>query len=152
MKKIALILLVVTMLTLSVFSLSACNKEDEQIALTLDNYKNYVVINSTISDLSLVENETDSGVNTSYCTFVLTLHASKRSNCELKDVIISVKRAWRETEQFDIPLSNQGMVSMSYPCHDTISGSSYYPFSNLSNQQYRFEVVDIKGYVIVPID
>lgn len=148
MKKITLIFLVIIILSLSIFSLYGCNK-DELIALSLENYQDYIVVTSTISDLCLVESETESGVNTSYCTFVLTLHASKRNDCELHNVAITVKRAWMASDQLEILLSDQGAVNMSYPCHDTIAISPQHPFSTLSKKQYKFEVVDVKGYVVI---
>lgn len=151
MKKLISIILCI----IFIFSLSAC-EIDKRIALTKDNYSEYININVYISDYSCVISKQDNFTTNYDITVVVHIETSKKIDCEFEGVSItyspSTTSLWRYTYKvYSFPnttLNLEGESHISYAATKVNSPSIDISTTVLTST--KDIVHSIEGYVIVP--
>lgn len=146
-------LISIVLCIISIFSLSACGS-DRRIALTKDNYSEYININVYISDYSFVISKQDE-LTTSYdISVVVHIETSKKIDCEFEGVSITYSPInttfWKYTyEPFPKTTVNiEGGSHISFVATRTNSYSIDVSTSLLTSTNNI--VHSIEGFVVVP--
>lgn len=149
MKKLISIVLCI----ISIFSLSACGS-DRRIALTKDNYSEYININIYISDYSFVISKQDELTTRYDISVVVHIETSKKADCTFEGVSITYSPIntifWKYTyEPFpEAILDLEGESHISYAATKANSPSIDISTSFLTSTNNI--VHSIEGFVVVP--
>lgn len=146
-------LISIVLCIISIFSLSACGR-DRRIALTKDNYSEYININVYISDYSFVISKQDE-LTTSYdISVVVHIETSKKIDCEFEGVSIKYSPInttfWKYTYT-SLPtttLNLEGDSHISYVATRTNSYSIDISTSFLTSTNNIIQ--SIEGFVVMP--
>ena len=146
-------LISIVLCIISIFSLSACGS-DRRIALTKDNYSEYININVYISDYSFVISKQDELTTRYDISVVVHIETSKKIDCEFEGVSITYSPIntafWKYTyEPFPKTTVNiEGGSHISYAATKANSPSINISTSFLTSTNNI--VHSIEGFVIVP--
>jgi hypothetical protein len=163
MKKIISIVLI-SILLLCCISLYGCEKKQEykRIKLTKDNYKNYISINSYVTDYNVVPIHENSLGGLEYCaSAIIHVVTSKRDNCFFENVSIeyqtTISSLWEYSHD-----NASAIVTLNYNGESHYSGAAVIDrnggvTSNIAASLYvpsnTFKHVKaIEGYVLVPVE
>ena len=142
----------------SVLTLSACNSNTqsneptfERIALTEENYSKYISVNAYISDFqySLIEDDTQTHHYYNKAC-IGNIETSKRTNCyfECVSITFSIEGTWDTLGgRCYVDLDFYGNSHGSFPYFDSNS-----PLFSPPHQPTSIEVVNISGYVLLPME
>ncbi|MGN0819445.1 MAG: lipoprotein [Christensenellaceae bacterium] len=146
-------LISIVLCILSILSLSACGS-DRRIALTKDNYSEYININVYISDYSFVISKQDE-LTTSYdISVVVHIETSKKIDCEFESVSIKyspINTAFWQYTYTSLPkttINLEGDSHISYVATRTNSYSIDISTSFLTSTNNIIQ--SIEGFVVVP--
>lgn len=148
-------LISIVLCIISIFSLSACGS-DRRIALTKDNYSEYININIYISDYSFVISKQDELTTRYDISVVVHIETSKKADCTFEGVSITYSpfntALWRYTYTVsslpDATLNLEGESHTSYAATKSNSPSINISTSVLTSTNNI--VHSIEGFVIVP--
>lgn len=155
MKKIISLFLCIAFM----FSLSACDNTDteyEQIALTKDNYSEYININVYVSDYSFVVSE-QTELGTRYnISVVVHIETSKKADCAFEGVSITYS-------PFNTALWQYTYLSTSLPNTTlNLEGESHTSYAATKENSHSIDIAtsmltstnnivqSIEGFVVVP--
>jgi hypothetical protein len=132
---------------------SACGSNEqtyERIALTEANYSEYISVNTYFSDFQYSLTENDTQTNQYYnLSCIGNLETSKRINCffEYVSITFSISGAgtWNTLGGCYVELDSIGNSHGTFPCF-----VSNYPIFSPPHQPTSIEVINIRGYVLVP--
>lgn len=146
-------LISIVLCIISIFSLSACGS-DRRIALTKDNYSEYININIYISDYSFVISKQDELTTRYDISVVVHIETSKKADCTFEGVSITYSPIntifWKYTyEPFpEATLDLEGESHISYAATKANSPSIDISTSFLTSTNNI--VHSIEGFVVVP--
>ena len=155
MKKIISLFLCIAFM----FSLSACDNTDteyERIALTKDNYSEYININVYVSDYSFIVSE-QTELGTRYnISVVVHIETSKKADCTFEGVSITYS-------PFNTALWQYTYLSTSLPNTTlNLEGESHASYAAIKENSHSIDIVtsvltstnnivqSIEGFVVVP--
>ena len=146
-------LISIVLCIISIFSLSACGS-DRRIALTKDNYSEYININIYISDYSFVISKQDELTTRYDISVVVHIETSKKIDCEFEGVSITYSPIntafWKYTYK-PFPKATVNLEGESHISYAATKANS--PSINISTSFLTSTnniVHSIEGFVIVP--